>query len=92
MWRISDMWRILDFLLKKSMKHFGISIAHCNVFIYISSVNTKASGDSPLAKLIEGLDSCLFLGVISQNTGIESQQSQSIISPLQYNIMLQRLE
>ena len=32
--------------------------------MYISSVNTWASGDSPLAQLVKELDLCLSLGVI----------------------------
>ena len=42
---------------------------NCNNLTYISSINTWASGDSPLAQLVKELD--LF----------ETQQNQSIISP-----------
>ena len=36
----------------------------CNILTYISSINTWASVDSPLAQLVKELDSCLFLCVI----------------------------
>ena len=38
----------------------------CNILIYISSVNTWAPGDSPLAQLVKRLDLCLFLCVIQR--------------------------
>ena len=37
---------------------------YCNILMYISSVNTWASCDSPLAQLVKELDLCLFLCVI----------------------------
>ena len=36
----------------------------CNILTYISSINTWASRDSPLAQLVKELDLCLFLCVI----------------------------
>ena len=36
----------------------------CNILLYISSINTWASGDSPLAQLVKELDLCLFLCVM----------------------------
>ena len=36
----------------------------CNILTYISSINTWASGDSPLAQLDKELELCLFLCVI----------------------------
>ena len=36
----------------------------CNILTYISSINTWASGDSPLAQLVKELDLCLYLCVI----------------------------
>ena len=36
----------------------------CNILMYISSINTWASGDSPLAQLVKELDLCLYLCVI----------------------------
>ena len=40
------------------------NIAVCNILTYISSINTWASGDSPLAQLVTELDLCLFLCVM----------------------------
>ena len=35
-----------------------------NILMYINSINTWASGDSPLAQLVKELDLCLFLCVL----------------------------
>ena len=51
--------------------------------MYISSVNTWTSRDSPLTQLIKELDLCLFLRVI-QSSEVESQQTH--IQPI--NILL----
>ena len=42
----------------------NLKVAICNILTYISSINTCASGDSPLAQLVKELDLCLFLCVI----------------------------
>ena len=36
----------------------------CNILMYISSINTWASGNSPLAQLVKELDLYLYLCVI----------------------------
>ena len=36
----------------------------CNILMYISPINTWASGDSPFAQQVKELDLCLFLCVI----------------------------
>ena len=36
----------------------------CNIVMYISSINTCVSGDSPLAQLVKELDLCLYMVVI----------------------------
>ena len=46
----------------KSILYF--TLYYCNNLTYISSVNTWASGGSPLAQLVKELDLCLFLCVI----------------------------
>ena len=43
-----------------------VTLLTCNILMYISSINTWASGDSPLAQLVKELDLCLFLCVIRQ--------------------------
>ena len=52
----------------------------CNILTYISSINTWASGDSPLAQLVKELDLCLYLWSI-KSCVFETQKNQSIISP-----------
>ena len=42
----------------------GEQVGSCNILTYISSINTWASGDSPLAQLVKELDLCLCLCVI----------------------------
>ena len=44
------------------LKTLGVS--YCNILTYVSSINTWASGDSPLAQLVKELDLCLFLCVM----------------------------
>ena len=41
-----------------------ISSGNCNILTYVSSINTWASEDFPLAQLVKELDLCLFLRVI----------------------------
>ena len=48
----------------KVMALQSTSIPLCNILTYVSSINTWASGDSPLAQLVKELDLCLYLCVI----------------------------
>ena len=45
----------------------------CNILMYISSVNTWPSGDSPLAQLVKELDLCLYLCVAGSTPGRTNQ-------------------
>ena len=51
------------FGLRSLLGVFGL-VPLCNILTYISSINTWASGDSPLAQLVKELDLCLYLCVI----------------------------
>ena len=59
-YHLKDLRRIRKFLSVETAALF----ANCNILTYVSSINTWASGDSPLAQLVKELDLCLFLCVM----------------------------
>ena len=61
---VMDRKACLRVIVSLFWKQIGRHITSCNILTYVSSINTWASGDSPLAQLVKELDLCLYLCVI----------------------------